>query len=148
MWAGPRRFGFVFFFFFMIVAAAAQQAHGAPASWRGTMRASEGHPVANALLEIHATSGGQVYSTQTSATGDFTFGEIAQGTYSLRVTVAGKIWNAASAIAFKDDVPASGVLELSATDAVVRVISSGEGKRTQGSGGENLSSGEVSRSEE
>ena len=47
-------------------------------------------------------------------------------------------------MAFKDDVAVSGVLELSATEAVVRVITSGEGKRTQGSGGENLSSGEVS----
>src|SRR3984957_14590852 len=144
MWAGPRRFGFVFFFLLMIIAAAAQRAHAAPASWRGTLRDSEGHPIANALLEIHAIAGSQTYSTNTSATGDFAFGEIAQGAYSLRVAVGAKIWNAASTIAFKDDVPASGILELSATEAVVRLITRGDAKRTQGSGGENLSSGEVS----
>jgi carboxypeptidase family protein len=142
MWAGPCRFGFPFFFLFIV--SAVQQIQAAPASWRGTLRDAERHPIANALIELHATSGNHDYSSKTSATGDFTFGEIAQGTYSLRVTIAEKTWNAADSVAFKDDAADSGVLELSSTDAVVRVISSGEGKRTQGSGGEKLSSGEVS----
>src|SRR3984957_16741229 len=142
MSAGPRRLGFLLFLFFVL--AGARQVQAAPASWRGTLRDSEGHPVANALLELHATSGGHDYSSKTSATGDFAFGDIAQGTYSLQVTVAGKIWNAASAIEFKEDAAVSGVLELSSTEAVVRITSSGETKRTQGSGGEKLSSGEVS----
>src|SRR3984885_8998833 len=142
MSAGPRRLGFLWFLF--LVLAGAHQAQAAPASWHGTLHDSEGHPVANALLELHAASGGQSYSSRTSATGDFTFGDIAPATYALRVTVAGKIWNAAGAIEFKEDAAVSGVLELSATDAVVRITSSGETKRTQGSGGEKLSSGEVS----
>src|ERR1700733_1296856 len=142
MSAGPRRLGFLWFLF--LVLAGAHQAQAAPASWHGTLHDSEGHPVANALFELRAASGGQSYSSRTSATGDFTFGDIAPATYVLRVTVAGKIWNATGAIEFKDDAAVSGVLELSSTDAVVRVTSSGETKRTQGSGGEKLSSGEVS----
>jgi len=143
MRAGPRRFGFLFFFLFILLAA--HQVQAAPASWRGTVRDSEGHPIASALVELHATSGDRDYSSKTSATGGFAFGEIAPGTYSLGVTVGGKIWNAASSVAFKDDAADSGVLELSSTDAVVLVVSSGgEGKRTEGSGGEKLSSGEVS----
>src|SRR3984885_13303949 len=142
MSAGPRRLGFLWFLF--LVLAGAHQAQAAPASWHGTLHDSEGHPVANALLELRAASGGQSYSSRTSATGDFTFGDIVPATYALRVTVAGKIWNATGAIEFKEDAAVSGVLELSSTDAVVRITSSGETKRTQGSGGEKLSSGEVS----
>ncbi len=142
MSAGPRRLGFLWFLF--LVLAGAHQAQAAPASWHGTLHDSEGHPVANALLELRAASGGESYSSRTSATGDFTFGDIAPATYALRVTVAGKIWNATGAIEFKEDTAVSGVLELSSTDAVVRITSSGETKRTQGSGGEKLSSGEVS----
>jgi len=143
--AGPRRFGFLFFFFFMMIAIG--QVHAAPGSWHGTLRDADGHPVANAAVELHETSGNHDYSSKTSATGDFSFGEVAEGEYTLRVTVGAKSWNASIPIAFKDDAAVSGVLELSSADAVVRVIrsgSGGEGKRTQGSGGEKLSSGEVS----
>src|SRR6185312_15973486 len=66
------------------------------------------------------------------------------GVYALRVTVGAKGWNATRTISFKDDVAGSGVLELSTTDSTVRLTSIGEGKRSQGSGGESLSSGEVS----
>src|SRR5579863_885976 len=143
MSAGPRRFGFFLFLFFMIIAIG--QAHAAPGSWHGTLRDADGHPVANAAIKLHATSGNHDYSSKTSSAGDFSFGEVAEGEYALRVVVGAKSWNAAIPIAFKDDAAVSGVLELSAADAVVRVISSGgEGKRTQGSGGEKLSSGEVS----
>ena len=145
MWAGPRRFGFLLVFSFVILVLAVQAAWAAPASWRGILRDADGHPIASASIELHAASGGRDYSVKTSATGDFLFSEVAEGGYTLRVTVGAKNWDAASPVAFKDDTPASGVLELSANDAIVRVITSGgEGKRTQGSGGENLSSGEVS----
>ncbi|HXM16556.1 MAG TPA: carboxypeptidase-like regulatory domain-containing protein, partial [Candidatus Eremiobacteraceae bacterium] len=142
MVAGPRRLGFLCLILFLV--GAVLKVHAAPASWRGNLRDAEGHPVANAAIELHSTSGNHEYSTKTSATGDFVLAEIVEGAYSLRVTVAGKTWTAASTVAFKDDASVSGVLELSSTDAVVRVITSGEGKRTQGSGGEKLSSGEVS----
>src|SRR3984957_15759 len=113
MRAGPRRFGFLFFFLFILLAA--HQVQAAPASWRGTGRDSEGHPIARALGELHATSGGRDYSSKPSATGGFAFGEIAPGTYSLAVTVGGKIWNAASSVAFKDDAADWGVREVSST---------------------------------
>src|ERR1700749_1004235 len=115
MWAGPRRFGFLLFFLFIVVAA--HQVQAVPASWRGILRDADAHPVANALIELHATSGNHDYSSKTSATGDFTFGEIAEGTYTLRVTVGAKSWNAASPVPFKEDAAASGVLELSSAEA-------------------------------
>src|SRR5262245_60539599 len=113
MWAGPRRLGFFLFLFFIIACARAQ---AAPASWRGTLRDADGHPVANATIELHATAGSHDYASKTSPAGDFAFGEIAEGTYTLRVTVGPKSWTGAN-IAFKDDAASSGVLELSASDA-------------------------------
>ena len=141
MRAGPRRFGFFLLLFFIVAGA---QVQAAPASWRGVLRDADGHPVVNASIELHATAGNHDYSSKTSATGGFAFGEIAEGTYTLRVTVGTKSWTATSAVAFKEDIASSGVLELSAGDATVRVLATGGGQRTRGSGGENLSSGEVS----
>ncbi|MBV9886053.1 MAG: carboxypeptidase regulatory-like domain-containing protein, partial [Acidobacteria bacterium] len=123
---------------------ASAEVHAAPGSWRGALHDADGHSVANALIELHATSGNHDYSNKTSETGKFVFGEIAAGTYTLRVTVGAKIWISANVVTFKDDDTISGVLELSGTDATLRVIAGGEDKRKQGSGGENLSSGEVS----
>src|SRR5580692_1256245 len=141
MRAGPRRFGFFLFLFFIIAGARVQ---AAPGSWRGVLRDGDGRPVANASVELHAASGGHDYSAKTSATGDFSFGEIAEGTYTLRVTVGAKSWTATSNVAFKDDVGSSAVLELSAGDGTLRLITTDGSQRTRGSGGENLSSGEVS----
>src|SRR5215475_12553984 len=144
MVAGPRGSRFLFLFLSVVLTAFAQGLHAAPASWHGVLRDADGRPVANALIELHANSGNHDYTTSSSATGDFAFGAVAEGTYTLRVTVGAKKWNAADPIAFKDDAAVSGVLELSSADAIVRIVNSGEGKRAQGSGGESLSSGEVS----
>ena len=128
MRAGPRRLGFFLFLFFIIAGA---QVQAAPASWRGTLRDADGHPVANALVELHAAAGGHDYAVKTSATGDFSFGAIAEGTYTLRVTAGAKSWTGAISVAFKEDTAGSSVLELSSADVIVRVISSGEGQRTK-----------------
>jgi hypothetical protein len=42
------------------------------------------------------------YSTTTSATGQFAFGGIAPGNYTLSVSAAGKIWTAADSVVIKD----------------------------------------------
>src|SRR5579863_6084033 len=101
MSAGPRRFGFFFFIFFMMIAIG--QVRAAPGSWHGTLRDADGHPVADAAIELHATSGNRDYSSKTSAAGDFSFSEIAEGAYTLRVVVGAKSWNAANPMAFKND---------------------------------------------
>src|SRR5271156_6602169 len=102
MLAGPRCFGFVLFLLLIFIAAGSAQA--APGSWRGVLRDSAGHPVAGATITLHAAGGAREYSATSSATGDFTFAEIAVGAYSLRVTVGAKSWNTADPIAVKDGV--------------------------------------------
>ncbi|HEY1925397.1 MAG TPA: carboxypeptidase-like regulatory domain-containing protein [Candidatus Acidoferrum sp.] len=93
MFDGPRRLGFAFFILLNFIIAGPAQ--GAPASWRGVLRDANGNAVAGATITLHATGGTREYSAMSTATGDFTFAEIAEGTYWLRVTVAEKIWNAA-----------------------------------------------------
>ena len=43
----------VFFVLISFLVGAVLQVHAAPASWRGTLRDAEGHPVANASIELH-----------------------------------------------------------------------------------------------
>ena len=72
------------------------------------------------------------------------FAQIAAGSYDVAVTVAGKTWKAANPLLIKDDAPLTAVLELLAQGQTLRVLTPGEGASRQASGGEHLSSGEVS----
>src|SRR3984957_11092330 len=141
MWAGSRRFGCFLFIFFVIANA---QVHAAPASWRGMLRDADGHPIANASIELHPSSAYLTVASTTSATGDFAFTEIAEGTYTLRVTIGAKSWSAANTVAFKDDAALVAALELATEGQVARVVTGGEAAASLGSGGQHLSSDEVS----
>jgi hypothetical protein len=120
-------------------------ARSAPAAaWNGVLRDAAGHVVADASVVLRARSGGREYAATTSASGGFTFAEIAGGAYALRVTLAGKTWTAASVVAIQDGVTLTARLELDAHESIVRVLPAGESAAAEASGGEHLSSGEVS----
>ena len=138
------------------------QARSAPgASWHGVLRDASGHAVADATVVLRATSGDREYAAKTSASGGFSFAEIATGTYALQVARGGvadtkasasetsryketATWSAGTPLTIKEGEALVFSLELAAQEQVVRVLSGGETSASQGSGGEHLSSGEVS----
>ncbi len=143
MLAGPRRVALGFFIF--LIFALAPQVRSVPAaSWNGVLHDPGGHVLGDAAIVLHAISGDREYTAKTSASGGFVFAEIASGRYWLAVTLAGKTWNAANPVVIKDGVALTAVLELGAQEQVVRVLLAGETAAAQASGGEHLSSGEVS----
>jgi hypothetical protein len=159
MSAGPRRLAVVLCV--ALIVAIAPSARCAPAaSWRGVLRDASGHAVADAAIALRAISGDREYTAKTSAGGGFEFAEIVAGTYALRVTRGGganakataseggpykeSTWTAANPIVVKESEALAASLELAAQEQVVRVLSGGESAGSQGSGGEHLSSGEVS----
>src|SRR3984885_4584080 len=140
---GPRRLSVAFCVAFMLTII--PQVRCAPAaSWRGILRDASGHGVADADLVLRAVSGDREYTAKSSATGDFAFTEIAAGTYALRVTSAGKTWNSASPVIVNQGAALVASLELAAQAQIVRVLSGDRTGASQASGGEHLSSDEVS----
>jgi hypothetical protein len=129
------------------VLAASTMASGfSLASWRGVVRDDAGKPVGTATVKLTSIAGGRYYVAGTSAGGAFAFPEIVAGEYELSVESSGKTWGAEkpAVVVVKDGALLSSGLELSSRTREVRFVASVEAISVQGSGGEHLSSGEVS----
>lgn len=128
----------------------------AASSWSGVLRDAAGNPIDKAEIQLRATDGSHEYSAATTATGQFTFAALSAGSYRLTATALGKTWMAAEAVEIKDGAALLSGLQLSAEGQDLRVIvangsakgsASGRAKDAaapQASGGEHLSTGEVS----
>ncbi len=112
--------------------------------WTGVLRDKSGKSIANASIKLQAKLGDRSYATATSANGEFSFQEIAAGSYELSVNLSGKTYTAANPLIVEAGKALSPVLELSPQDGTVVVSTNREATSTQASGGEHLSSGEVS----
>ncbi|HTB91215.1 MAG TPA: TonB-dependent receptor [Candidatus Sulfotelmatobacter sp.] len=115
-------------------------------TWNGILRDAAGKPVADAKITLHASPGDRMYEARTSAVGAFVFAAIAPGTYMLAAEAAGKTWTASKAIVIAEGSAPNLELTLSATDQTLAVTVAGQpqGSERKGSGGEHLSSEEVS----
>ena len=121
-------------------------------SWNGTLIDSVGKPIPGAIIKLHSSS--QDYSATTSVDGKFTFAAVVTGSYELSVTSADKDWKASTPVIIKDENVLTMWLQISSAGQVVLaptapakdlVIPAASGKSVaQASGGEHLSSSEVS----
>jgi hypothetical protein len=114
------------------------------ATWSGVLSDGAGKPVSLAVVKLHSTAGSRNYSANTSADGKFALAEIAAGTYEVVVKVGDKEWRAAASLLVKDASVLTAALQLSSQGQEVRVVTSGVETSAQGTGGEHLSSAEVS----
>src|SRR6266513_3090297 len=113
-------------------------------SWRGVLRDSAGNPVDLATIKLFAADGNRAYSATTSTTGQFVFTAVREGDYALTVSVAGKIWTAAALVVIKDGRTLGSGLRFSPQGQELRIIVAPDAAAPQSSGGERLSTGEVS----
>ena len=113
-------------------------------SWNGVLRDSAGMSVGRAVVKLHSPSGKLDYRAGTSAGGRFSFGHIAPGNYELSVSEDGKTWETSSPVAIKDGMSLTAGLQLSSRRQELLVVAAAEGAAPRASGGENLSSKEVS----
>ncbi len=119
------------------------------ASWSGVLSDSSGKPVAEAVVVLHAASVGHDYIATTAANGKFAFAAIELGGYDVSVKIADQEWKAAAPIVVKDADALTLSLRISLPDhpgqgQELHIVPSGEVTSTQASGGERLSSAEVS----
>jgi hypothetical protein len=140
---------------FAVLLAAAMGHALAAASWSGVLTDGSGKPVGAAIVTLLAASGGRDYSATTSADGKFAFAEIAAGGYEVSVTAGDKTWKTATPITVKESDTLNFALRLSPQGQELRVggaetapataPAAATGKASaQASGGEHLSSAEVS----
>jgi len=110
------------------------------------LRDAAGKPVADAKITLRGSSGDRTYEAPTTAGGTFVFAGIAAGTYTLAAEAAGKTWVAAKPIVIAEGSASNLELTLSAQDQTLGVFVAGQpqGTERKGSGGEHLSSAEVS----
>jgi carboxypeptidase family protein len=114
------------------------------ASWNGVLLDSSGKPVTEAVVTLHSAAGGRDYTATSAANGKFVFGEIATGSYELSATASGKEWKAALPVVVTDGAVLTTSLQFSAVGLELRTVSAGAEASAQASGGEHLSSAEVS----
>ncbi len=108
------------------------------------MRDDAGKPVAEAVVRLHPATGGGDYASTTAANGRFTFAELAAGSYEVSVKVADRQWQATVPLVIKDASILTVTLQIASQGREVRLLASGGETSAQGSGGEHLSSTEVS----
>ncbi|HKM68386.1 MAG TPA: carboxypeptidase-like regulatory domain-containing protein [Candidatus Acidoferrum sp.] len=110
------------------------------------MRDAAGKPVADAKIRLQATSGALKYEGGTAADGAFVVAGIKAGSYTLAVEAAGRKWTATKPFVAGEESTITADLALSGQDQLLVVVVSAQplGPARQGSGGEHLSSEEVS----
>src|SRR6202521_3338032 len=132
-------------FFLVIVFVLIPSLHSSPPpSWSGILRDPSGNPVDMAAIKLFAAESSREYSTTTSITGQFAFTGIAPGNYTLTVSAAGQIWTAADSVVIKDGATLTSSLQLSLQGQEHRIMVAHDAASPQASGGEHLSTGEVS----
>jgi carboxypeptidase family protein len=132
-------------FFLVLAALLAPSLRSSPtASWTGVLRDAAGNPVDKASIRLKATDSGQEYSATTSATGQFAFTAIPAGSYRLTATALGKTWTGAEIVVIKDGAALLSSLQLSPQGQELRIVADGHTASPRASGGEHLSTGEVS----
>src|SRR5467141_480249 len=115
-----------------------------PPSWSGVLRDSAGNPVDRATIKLFQADSNREYSATTSTAGQFAFTGIAAGNYTLTVSAAGKIWTATGPVVIKKDATLTSGLQLSPQDQKIRILVATDAASAQATGGERLSTGEVS----
>jgi carboxypeptidase family protein len=132
-------------FFVVLIFVVVPSLHSSPAlSWSGVLRDSAGDPIGMATIKLVSGDGDHEYSATTSTNGEFGFGAVATGNYSLTVSAAGKTWTAADAVVIKEGATLTSGLQLLTRGQELRVVVTQDAASPQTSGGEHLSTGEVS----
>ncbi len=113
------------------------------ATWSGVVTDASGQTVAKAFIAFHSLAHEQDHDVTTLAGGEFALTEVTPGSYSLTVSVGDKRWNAKDPVVVKDSTATRMMLKLGPSGELLVTISPAE-VSTQASGGERLSSSEVS----
>ena len=126
----------------MFASISASAATGA--TWTGTLTDSAGHPVYRASIAFVSLSNKQDHFVTTVPTGEFALTDLDPGSYSLDVVIEEKHWKAPAPMVVRDASPMILTLRLPASGQELLLSITPAKDSKQASGGEHLSSSEVS----
>src|SRR3989440_5856446 len=132
-------------FFLFLVFLPIPSLYSAPLpSLSGVLRDAGGNPVGKATVKLIAADSKQEYSATTSASGQFSFTGIAAGSHTLTVNTGNRIWTAVDPVTIKEETTVTAEVRLPVEGQILRVTLAKNPVSPQASGGEHLSTGEVS----
>ena len=114
----------------------------APCSWTGSVRDVKGVPVAGATVTLRA--GDAQYVATSASDGTFSFSNIAAASYNFAVEKGPLRWASAAPIVLQPGTTSTAVIQLSSNAGPFVAFVVANTQTAQSSGGERLSSGEVS----
>jgi len=114
------------------------------ASWNGQLTDRSGKPVAGAVVRLHATSGRYEYQATTAVDGEFSLVGMKPGAYELSILTPQKQWTTATPLTVSGTAMRFSLQISSAGEVVLKSDAPAQEKTTQATGGEHLSSSEVS----
>ncbi len=112
------------------------------AAFSGKLRDASGKAVAAATIALRSDAGQPEYSSATAADGSFSFPNVEPAVYSVRVSANGITYKLPNPIAIRTAIATE--LQLPSQGTQLRLVGSDQSSGTQASGGEHLSSSEVS----
>jgi len=114
-----------------------------PASWSGVLRDAAGSPVSGATVTLTGASGNPAYTAKTAPAGEFAFPNISPSKYKISVATLAASFKSTTSIEIEDGAKLAATLQLSSPEKGLVFIQEGS-TASQASGGERLSSSEVS----
>jgi Carboxypeptidase regulatory-like domain len=127
-----------------ILCAAGSVSAPAAITWTGTLRDAAGKPAPGATIELRLSAQAPALKATTAADGSFTFPSLPAGSYIVTVAWRGESWHATSPLGIAEDAALPAGLQLSAQPHELLLVAASGGAASQATGGEHLSSGEVS----
>ena len=113
------------------------------ATWIGVLRDLNGKALSDATVKLSSVTGAPEYSVQTSAVGTFVFSEIVAGKYEISVIANESLSKSANLVRVQDGEKLANGLTLLGQGKLA-IVAPQEDSAPQASGGERLSSVEVS----
>jgi len=126
-----------------VVLGAVPHAHASSTSWNGFLFSEDGQPANAATIHLQTADGKQPYTAITTTGGQFSFPELAPGSYRVLVEQNGKTWQMANPLVVQEGISVRANLKLAADPQELQIVPVSE-EASAASGGEHLSSGQVS----
>ena len=116
----------------------------APASWEGTVGDARGNVMPGAQVELRETGSGRTLTTTTDAQGAFSFSELLAGNYAVRVRWHNKTTTSRELLKIQPGNHLNSSVQVAVAGGLLVLQTAAAGEQPQASGGEKLSSREVS----
>ena len=132
------------FYLWLALTSSLSWGQSSPAAWQGVVRDTEGKPLPGAVVELRATRAGRQLTSKTDRAGSFSFPNVIPGTYTLSVQGLGLFARCEQPLVVHAGERIEAWLEFEKDPPQLRLNFAPPGSKAQATGGEKLSSRQIS----